>query len=556
MIAKRGKSSRRNGAQLLVECLKAQGVKYIFGIPGAAVMPIMESLRIQEKNGGPKFIVTRHEQNAAFMAQGWGRVTETPGVCLATAGPGATNLITGVATATADRDPLVAITGETPRAEHFKKTHQTIRTATLFRPIAKWSEEIQDASAIPEALSQAFRVASLPHEGATHITIPIDVQTAPAKGEPFFPAPLSFGKASAESMGQAAELLAHAKHPVLLLGYGATRKRTTDALRRFLAVHPLPTIGTFEAAGAVSRNLVSTFIGRVGLKVEEPGDIALRHADCILTLGFDPIEYHPSYWHTGKIPLIHIDELPCEPHTHYQPSAELIGDTAKNLDALSERLTASYTFHPAVKKAQSLLFRDMQQKTSGTTVTPLAFITVLRDVMNDTMTLCSDVGAHQIWLAKHFFSYEPRHLLFSMGFQTMGVSLPWAIAASLARPKTHIVSLSGDGSFMMSSMELETAVRLKLPITHIVWRDGSYNLVKIQQQEAYKKAYGISFGNPDFVRYANSFGACAFRITKPSQIQRTLKKAFAIKTPTVIDVAIDYRKNLSLLRPSELVSLS
>ncbi|MBI4252993.1 acetolactate synthase AlsS [Candidatus Uhrbacteria bacterium] len=547
---------KKNGAELLVDCLKTQNVKYIFGIPGAAVMPIMESLRVNEQQGGPKFIITRHEQNAAFMAQAWGRITETPGVCLATAGPGATNLVTGVATATADRDPMVAITGETPRVEHFQKTHQTIRTATLFRPIAKWSEEIQDAAAIPEAVSLAFRAAKLPHEGAVNMTFPLDVQTSRAKGIPLTSESPLFGKASAEELQTAAEILARAKHPCLLLGCGATRAKTTGALRRFLTNHAVPVVGTFEAAGAISRDLVHLFVGRVGLKVEEPGDIALRNADCIITVGFDPIEYHPSFWHSKAVPIVHIDELPSEPHTLYQPAAELMGDTAKNLDSLSERVTRSYPFHPAAKKAQATMFKHMHQAAPGTTVHPLTFINILRESIDDTVTVCSDVGAHQIWLAKHFLSYEPRHLLFSMGFQTMGVSLPWAIAASLARPKTHIVSLSGDGSFMMSAMELETAVRLKLQITHIIWRDGSYNLVKIQQQETYKKTYGISFGNPDFVKLAQSFGAQGFRITKPSQIQRTLKKALSIKTPAVIDVAIDYRKNLSLLRPSELASLS
>ncbi|MDP2630454.1 MAG: thiamine pyrophosphate-binding protein, partial [Candidatus Uhrbacteria bacterium] len=422
-MPKQSKRAVQTGADLVVACLRAQGVKYIFGIPGAAIMPILEVLRRDKKiPGTPEFVVCRHEQSAAFMAGAWGRITETPGVCMATAGPGATNLVTGVATATADRDPMVAITGETPRAEHFKKTHQTIRTATLFRTIAKWSEEIQDGSAIPEAVSLAFRAALLPHEGATHLTVPMDVQTAPAKGYPLATTTLSFGKASTESLQQAGELLTHAKYPVMLLGCGATRALTTQALRRFLSNHSMPVIGTFEAAGAISHNLVDMFVGRVGLKAEEPGDIALKHSDCILTVGFDPIEYHPSYWHTNGVPIIHIDEIPSEPTTLYLPSAELIGDTAKNLDALSERMTRNYSFHPSAKRAQNSLFKSMHHAVAGSTVHPLAFINTLRECVDDTMTVCVDVGAHQVWMAKHFFSYEPRHLLFSMGFQTMGVS--------------------------------------------------------------------------------------------------------------------------------------
>lgn len=551
------KKKKKNGAELLVDCLKTLGVKYIFGIPGAAVMPIMESLRVQEKKGGPRFIVTRHEQNAAFMAQSYGRITETPGVCLATAGPGATNLITGIATASADRDPVVAITGETPRAEHFKKTHQTIRTATLFRPITKWSEEIQDASSIPEAVAQAFRTAQLPHEGGVHITLPIDVQTSLVKTKPFISPCIPFGKAPTESMQRCIELLTHAKYPVMLLGFGATRARATQSIRRFLSRHEMPVVGTYEAAGAISRELAHLFVGRVGLKVEEPGDIALRHADIIITVGFDPVEYHPSYWHSESIPLIHIDEVPSEPHPLYTPNVELIGDSAQNLDALSGRLSTSYSFHPSTKKAQSVLLKHTHSGgPKPATVTPPYFLRVLRECVDDSTTITCDVGSHQVWLAKQFFSYEPRHLLFSMGFQTIGVALPWAIGAALARPHTRIISLSGDGSFLTSSMELETAVRLRLPITHIVWRDGSYNLVKIQQQDAYHKGYGVDFGNPDFVKYARSFGVDAFSISKPKHIAPVLKKALSLKTPSLIDVAIDYRKNHSLLRPGELFTIS
>ena len=550
------KSLLKNGAQLLVECLKKHGVKYIFGIPGAAVMPIMEALRTEShKKDAPQFITCRHEQNAAFMAAAWGRITETPGVCIATAGPGATNLLSGVATATADRDPVIAITGETPRAEHFKKTHQTIRTATLFRPITKWSEEIQDVSAIPEAISTGFRMATLPRQGAVHLTFPLDVLNSKTSQKTFEPKPFSFGKASEETLLQTLELLASANYPVILLGVGATRYRICKSVRHFLEKTQIPVIGTFEAAGAVSRLLANLFIGRVGLKTKEPGDIALLHADLILTIGFDPIEYNPSYWHTTSAPIIHIDELPADPDNYYQPTVEALGDIAYTLDSLSERIPRTYSFHPQAKKAQRILFKKPNSQHTST-VQPLDFIHQLRTVLDDSVTVISDVGSHQVWLAKHFFSYEPKTLLFSMGFQTMGVSLPWAIAAALARPGKKIVSLSGDGSFLMSAMELETAVRLALPIVHIVWRDESYNLVKIQQQDIYKKEFGVSFGNPDIVQFAKSFGAASFRITKPSQIKSVLRKALSLKKPCVIDVPIDYRKNLSLLRPGELLSLS
>lgn len=556
-MARKTLNNYATGAQTLINCLKVHGVKYIFGIPGAAIMPLLEVLRKDQRSKDtPRFIVTRHEQNAAFMAQSYGRITETPGVCLATAGPGATNLLSGVATATADRDPLVAITGETPRAEHFKKTHQTIRTATLFRPITKWSEEIQAASAIPEAVARAFRIANTPHEGATNLTVPIDVLTETSMAQPLEPLQFSFGQSTASLLQQAVELLHHAKHPVVLAGYGATRKKTNEALRVFVKKTCIPVVATFEAAGVLSRSLLDSFIGRVGLKAREPGDIALAHADCVITIGYDPIEYSPLLWSRPNLTLIHIDELPADPEELYQPKIELLGESAKNLAVMTDICDSKFTIHKEARRAQKILFSQINQKTNGGSLKPLTFLSELRSIVTDDTTVVSDVGSHQIWLAKYFFSFEPRHLLFSMGFQTMGVALPWAIGATFARPGKPVISLSGDGSFLMSVMELETAVRLKCPITHIVWRDGSYNLVGIQQQEAYKKTFGVRFGNPDIVALAKSFGAAAFRVTKPSQIRSTIKKAITLKRPCVIDVPIDYSKNLSLLKPKELLTLS
>lgn len=559
--AKKAAKKTLNGAQLLVDCLRVEGVKYIFGIPGAAIMPILEVLRKEAHVAGtPKFILCRHEQNAAFMAQSWGRLTGRPGACLVTAGPGATNALSGIATATADRDPVLVITGETGTAEHFKKTHQTISTAALYAPITKWSADIIHAQSIPEAVRSAVRIAVSPHRGATHLSIPIDVQTAPTTGKPIqhgHDEPHS--AATYEEIEEASTLIGKARFPVVLLGLGACTTENTRAVRAFLEHHQVAAVGTFEAAGVVSRKLVHLFCGRVGLKTKEPGDVALAKADLVITIGYDIVEYAPVLWGcTPSKKVIHIDDVPSDDDQEYQPAIELIGDIAINLNALSvQKDTVRRAIPVSVQKAQAILRAEQEKgkNISTSPVHPLRFMYDLRTILRDDAIIVSDVGAHQMWLAKYFFSYEPLTLLFSMGFQTMGVALPWAIAATLARPGKPVVSISGDGSFLMSATELETAVRLQVPIVHIVWRDGSYNLVKIQQLDVYGKGFGVEFGNPDIVAFAKSFGASAYRITKPSQIIPTLKKALREKGPTIIDVPIDYRDNLSLLRPKELLRL-
>lgn len=551
------KNSLKTGAELIIECLHAQGVEYIFGIPGAAIMPILEELRKKEgMEGYPKFILCRHEQNAAFMAACWGRLTGKPGVVLVTNGPGATNIVTGVATATADRDPLVALTGSNPLPQHMKKAHQSIHTRDIFNPITKRSIEVEDVNSIPEVIAMAFQTASSQRQGGTHVTFPLDIQKNVTSSIPIVPknAP-SIGMSSPDTLKKAATLIRNARYPVLLLGVGATSSlKVTHAVRKLIEKIEIPTVGTFEAAGAVSRELLQYFIGRVGMKAREPGDVALEHADVLLTIGFDPIEYSPAYWKMKKdCKVVHIDAVSANPDSLYQPDSELIGDMVANLTELQAKLQKKFPMHPAVKKAQRLLFREKEagKRLEGSKIHPLRFITDLRSVISDDTTVISDVGSHQVWLAKYFFCYEPKHLLFSMGFQTMGVSLPWAMATTLARPGKKVISISGDGSFLMSATELETAVRYSMPLVHVIWRDSAYNLVEIQQLEAYNESFGVHFTDPDFVAFAKSFGAEGFRIENADEIIPTLKKALSLKKPCIIDVSINYSDNLKLLRPSE-----
>lgn len=538
--------SKQNGASLLVDCLDAHEVKYIFGVPGASIMPILDVLR----DKGPSFVVCRHEQNAAFMAQAWGRLTGEAGVCMATVGPGATNLVTGVATANADRDPVVAIAGQTPRGEQWQTRHQNIDEARMFDPITKMSVQINDAGAISEVVASAFRTAEMPRQGSTFLAFPKDVLLAPSEGKPVVRSVNDHaGDADDEEIEKASAMVHRAKRPVLLVGVGASDKRSTRAVREFMEATGMPATGTFEAAGIVGKSLVDHFLGRVGLSVEEPGDVALQDADLVITVGYDVVEYAPSLW-AGNATIVHVNQLPAEVDADYEPAIELIGDVAHTLHRLLEGVGhVRWRVSARTERARKKLIEEQEKGStiSGAHIHPARIVAELRKVLGDRDLLISDVGAHQIWLAREFFTFQPRTLLFSMGFQTMGVALPWAIAARLAEPRRKIISCSGDGSFLMSAMELETAVRLKLPLVHCVWRDGTYNLVEIQQLAQYGRTSGTKFGNPDIVAFAKSFGAHGMRVTNPSGLSAAFTKALKIRGPVVIDIPVDYRYNSGLL---------
>lgn len=546
----------QNGAELLVQSLEAQGVQYIFGVPGGAVLPILDRLA----DHGPTFITCRHETGAAFMAQAWGRITGKPGVVLTTSGPGLINAVCGVATATEDRDPLVIITGQVPRGMRFKQGHMNVDTVNLFAPITKWSIEVEDSASIPEIVVNAFRIAARSRPGAVHISMPVDVSKSPVTAKPIqaVESP-QLGPASADSLERAAALLNGAKFPVILLGVSAGRPEASAAVRRLLRTHPLPVIGTFEAAGVVPRDLVDRFVGRVGYVRNQPGDLVLQKADVILTIGYDPVEYDPTAWNvSGKAQIIHLDEGPCTLDRAYRPAVELPGDLARNLDALSERLSlAAAGEWDEVATARKVLLDEQAKgaRLSGRPVHPLRFIHDLRRTIGDDVTVTCDTGAHEIWMARYFFSYEPRRLLFSMGHQTMGVALPWAIGTALARPGEKVVSVSGDGSFLMTCMELETAVRLKVPIVHVIWRDGGYNLIQTLQKRDYGRIFGATFGDPDFVKLGEAFGAAAFRISEADQIIPTLKKALACDGPALIEMPVDYRDNAALVQAMDVSAM-
>jgi acetolactate synthase-1/2/3 large subunit len=481
-------------------------------------------------------------------------MTCKPGVVLVTSGPGAANLATGLSTANVENDPVVALAGAVPRADRLKRTHQSMDNAALFQPITKFSAEVVDPKNVPEVVTNAFRAAESTEAGAALVSFPQDVLTA--KTEVGALGPLEspvLGTASEASIDKAVEALQQAKMPVILAGMRANRFSVVKAVRSLLKKLSFPVVETFQAAGLIPRDMEDHFFGRVGLFRNQPGDLLLERADVILTIGYDAVEYDPKFWNNnGKRQIIHLDEVRADIDHYYQPSIELVGDIPATVGRIKEKLGG------LTIEAEHLNFLDeMRRKldahdeppkeTKGNRVHPLSLIHTLRRLISDDTIVTCDVGSHYIWMARHFRSYEPKTLLFSNGMQTLGVALPWAMAASLIHNHAKTISMSGDGGFLFSAMELETAVRLKLPIVHIVWRDGTYDMVGFQQKLKYNRTSGVDFGSIDVVKYAEAFGAKGMRVHHPDELEPVLREALAVKGgPVIIDVPVDYSDNVAL----------
>ncbi len=540
---------KNRGAELVVDCLVEQGVTHVFGIPGAKIDAVFDAL--QDK--GPEIIVARHEQNAAFMAQAVGRLTGKPGVVLVTSGPGASNLATGLLTANTEGDPVVALAGNVIRADRLKRTHQSLDNAALFQPITKYSVEVQDVKNIPEAVTNAFRIASAGQAGAAFVSFPQDVvnEVTNTKNVRAVAAP-KLGPAADDAISAAIAKIQTAKLPVVLVGMKGGRPEAIKAVRKLLKKVQLPFVETYQAAGTLSRDLEDQYFGRIGLFRNQPGDLLLEQADVVLTIGYDPIEYDPKFWNVnGDRTIIHLDEIIADIDHAYQPDLELIGDIPSTINHIE---------HDAVKvdfaeREQEILSDLKQYMHEGEQVPadwksdrahPLEIVKELRNAVDDHVTVTCDIGSHAIWMSRYFRSYEPLTLMISNGMQTLGVALPWAIGASLVKPGEKVVSVSGDGGFLFSAMELETAVRLKAPIVHIVWNDSTYDMVAFQQLKKYNRTSAVDFGNIDIVKYAESFGATGLRVESPDQLADVLRQGMNAEGPVIIDVPVDYSDNINL----------
>lgn len=551
-MTKNADTTAQCGAELIVKNLEAHGITHVFGIPGAKVDRLFDAL----VDSSIETVVTRHEQNAAFIAGGLGRITGKAGVCIATSGPGASNFITGLATANSEGDPVLAIGGAVKLADRLKLTHQTMDTVSLFRPVTKYSVELTTPTAISEVMANAFRFAESGRAGAAFVSTPMDVLSMPANA-PVLADRLAprMGGAPADVVAEAARLLKTAKRPVMLLGMLASRPDVAEAVRAFVKQTGVPVVGTYQAAGAVSEELVDRFGGRIGLFRNQHGDQLLHEADVVVAVGYNPVEYDPWLWNVNDArQIINIDIVPAELDNAFVPAIELIGDIGLSLAALGNgagglaRAPELEAVLEGYKKARSSALLNARSS-SNTAVHPLQIVRELEQFVTPDMTLCLDMGTFHIWLARYLLSFRARQVLISNGQQTMGVGLPWGIAASLVNPSQKVVSISGDGGFMMSSMELETAVRLKCNLIHMVWIDQAYNMVEIQEQKKYGRGSGVHFGPIDFAKYAEACGAKGITATTEDGVRQALREAMDVEGPVVIAVPVDYSHNHLLMQP-------
>jgi acetolactate synthase-1/2/3 large subunit len=547
-LAKNGKELK-SGADVVVRTLEERGVTHVFGVSGGKIDKVFDSLL----DSTIKTVVCRHEQNAAFIAGGIGRMTGKAGVALVTSGPGCSNLVTGLATANSEGDPVVALGGAVPVPDKLKQLHQTMDSVSLFKPVTKFSAEVSAPESVSEVVTNAFRAAESGRPGAAFVSLPKDIMMGPSQCELIRgPKYSAAGPADRRAIKEAARLVNQAKQPVVLLGLLASRPQNATAIRGFVQGAKLPVVGTFQAAGAVSRPLFEYFAGRVGLVANQPADELLRTADLLITVGYDPVEYEPEVWNKGqKRPIVHIDVLPADLDNAYAPAVELLGDISATL-ALLTPLVSHSGLAPEMRRLLVKIEEAREdlalisEKLDGTPIHPLRLVAELQKLLTPDVTLCSDMGSFHIWMARHLYSFRARQILISDGQQTLGVALPWAIAATIVRPAEKVLSISGDGGFLFSAMELETAVRLQSHLVHMIWIDGSYDMVAVQEARKYGRTSGVQFGPVDPVKYADAFGAKGFMIQSPDQIAPVLKKAFDTPGPVLVGVHVDYRDNHEL----------
>jgi acetolactate synthase-1/2/3 large subunit len=546
MSIQKNQSDEQTGADIVVKTLEHRGVKWVFGVPGAKIDKVFNTL----VDSSIQAVVCRHEQNAAFIAGGIGRMTGKAGVAIATSGPGVSNLVTGLATANTEGDPMIALGGAVALPDRLKKIHQTMDSVSLCRPVTKYSAEVDSPESVSEVLTNAFRSAEADRPGAAFVSLPVDIMAAPAKCDLLTP-PLycAAGPADAAAIKEAARLINQAKRPVVLLGLLASKPANATAVHEFVESGKLAVVGTFQAAGAVSANLFMNFGGRVGQINNQPADEILAAGDLVITIGYDPVEYWPSIWNKGnRRPIVHLDALPADIDSSYSPTVELLGDVAATLRLLTPIVSGS-TPDPSVKRLLEKIAGEREElkrssaALNGTPVHPLRLVAELQKMLTPDTTLCLDMGSFHLWMARHLYSFRARQILISNGQQTLGVALPWAIAATLVRPNEKVLSISGDGGFLFSGMELETAVRLKSNLVHLIFIDGSYDMVAQQEILKYGRPSGTDFGPVDPVKYAEAFGAKGLMIPSPDQIPSVMKQAFDIPGPVLVGVHVDDRDN-------------
>jgi len=529
-------------SELFLRSLENEGVEYIFGIPGEENLDVMDALL----DSKIKFITTRHEQGAAFMADVYGRLTGRAGVCLATLGPGATNLITGVADANMDHAPLVAIAGQASTSRLHKESHQVLDLEAMFLPITKYSTRILSPDVIPEIVRKAFKVAQTEKSGACFIEFPENIAEMDIDDEPLRVKHASPPEPAIEQIERAAELISKAKNPIILAGNGIVRSKASKALADFALKLGIPVANTFMAKGVIPfRHPMA--LGSVGLQSNDYVSSGFANADVIICIGYDMVEYHPYLWHPSRDrTIIHIDTTHAEVDAYYSVVLGVIGNINHSLN----RIAAISTPHKdkTMRTLRDSLIKDMNQHRDDLEfpVKPQKIIWDLRTAMDLKDIVICDVGAHKMWMSRMFRCEYPNTCIISNGFASMGIAVPGAIAAKLAHPERNIVAVTGDAGFLMNSQEIETAIRLNIAIVILIWNDASYGLIEWKQQNQFGRSSNVKFTNPDFVQYAQSFGAVGIKIEKTEQLMPELRDALQRDTVTIIDCPVDYRENLKL----------
>jgi acetolactate synthase-1/2/3 large subunit len=537
-------SNERNVAQLLVSCLENESVEYVFGLPGEENLQVIDAIA----SSSIRFITTRDERGAAFMADTYGALTGKAGVCLSTLGPGAINLLLGVANAQLDSHPLVALTAQAGLDRLYKESHQVVDLVSLFRPVTKWGDLVTLPGSAPELIRKAFKQAQTERPGATFVILPEDVAERPAEGEPL---PVNVPHDPSPSIDQvhrAAQVLAQATHPVVLAGAGVARDQAMASLLRFSERLQVPVATTFLGKGVFPDDHPNA-LGTIGFMVKDYANFGFDRADVVVAVGYDLVEYAPSQWNPARDKqIVHVHRTVAEVDANYTLAVGLQGSIGETLDEIA----AERGLHPlggGVPPVKKLVREELDRGAADDAfpLSPARIVADIREAMGRQDIVLCDTGAAKMWMARLYPTYAPNTCLISNGLATMAFALPGAFAAKLAFPDRKVLAAVGDGAFLMSAAEIETAVREQVPIVILVWVDGGYGLIGWKQDIHFGRRASVSFDNPDFVRYAESFGARGYAIRAAGELLPTLRKALDDDAVSVIACPVDYRENARLV---------
>jgi acetolactate synthase-1/2/3 large subunit len=538
--------TERKASEVFVECLEAEGVQYVFGIPGEETLDLNESLA----DSSVRFVPVRHEQGGAYMADAYGRLTGRAGVCLGTLGPGATNLVTAVADAFLDRSPLVALTGQSDLERMHKESHQYIDLIAIMKPVVKWNARVSSPEIIPEVVRKAFKVAESEKPGSTHLELPEDVMMRPLDASPLpRHAPVQ-PEPGMKELQRATEIIMAADNPIILAGNGAIRTHASRALRAFVHTTGIPVAETFMAKGLLDYEDPHA-LGTVGLQSRDYAMAGFDEADVVISVGYDLVEHAPEHWnpHANK-QIVVIDTVAAEIDEFFIPEVELIGDIAHVLARLAAGCSRRHSEKPESDRLRELVFGvlDEAREDSHFPMRPPRVLADIRSALGPSDVLVSDVGLHKLWIGRVFPAHEPGTVLIANGLAGMGFALPTAIAAKLVDPRRNVVTVSGDGGFLMNCQELETAVRLRTPVVNVIWENGQFGSIAWKQDKKFGRHFDVDFGNPDFVKLAEAFGAPAWRCSTADEFSQRLGQALALDVPSVIVVPIDYSVDVAISR--------